>query len=165
MPLLPPPSSLLVRNFAPLAERCAACVQADAVLDFGPIFLPSASGRIRRFKAGQNEDSGGNTLAFTGFPLSTLTPQALTSLLDAVHCRASFALFADFKVAERNIETPACLLMEGLRLLCRSDISSFKERGGLEGLLYAERSRFRVVERHTLLGGSLNGILAECLRG
>ena len=55
--------------------------------------------------------------------------------------------------------------MEGLRLLCRSDISSFKERGGLEGLLYAERSRFRVVERHTLLGGSLNGILAECLRG
>ena len=80
-----------------------------------------------------------------------------------MHKAAPFVLLADFKVAERNIELPASLIMRGMMGMGTNAKGCFKEFGGLEGLLYAERKRFTVRARHSLLGGSLACILAQCL--
>ena len=66
------------------------------------------------------------------------------------------------KTAERNIEIPACLLMAPFRF-SSGNKGCFAEYGGLEGLLYAERTRFQVLERRPLLGGSLLCVLCRCL--
>jgi hypothetical protein len=81
-----------------------------------------------------------------------------------MHKAASFVLLADFKVAERNIELPASLLVRGVMGMGTNIKGCFKEYGGLEGLLYTERKHFSVRERHSLLGGALICLLAECLR-
>ena len=161
MPLLPSPCSVLGRQFLPNIKKSAASVQAQAVLDFGPVFLPQGNGFQRIVRA--SEAGGKRNLAVSCFGLSLLAREDLTKLLQTMHEASPFVLFADFKVAERNIEAPACLLMGGLRRLSPASAGCFNTYGGLEGLLYAERSSFQVLERHSLLGGSLSCVLARCL--
>ena len=162
MPLFPSPCAVLARQFMPAIEQCAAAIKAHAVLDFGPVFLPERKGlcRARRNEQANQEKAG---LSVSCFGLSQLTREDLLPLLEAMHCASPYVLLADFKVAERNIEAPACLLMGGLRRLAPADAGCFNTYGGLEGLLYAERARFQVVERHSRLGGSLSCVLARCL--
>lgn len=161
MPLLPSPCSVLGRQFLPTIKKCAASVQAQAVLDFGPVFLPEGNGCQR---IGLDSGAGGEmSLAVSCFGLSLLAREELAQLLHTIHEASPFVLFADFKVAERNIEAPACLLMSGLRRLAPASAGCFNTYGGLEGLLYAERTCFQVLERHSLLGGSLSCVLARCL--
>ena len=161
MPLLPSPCSVLGRQFLPTIKKCAASVQAHGVLDFGPVFLPEGNGFQR---IGRDSEAGGKrNLAVSCFGLSLLAREDLTQLLQTMHEASPFVLFADFKVAERNIEAPACLLMGGLRKLFPANAGCFNAHGGLEGLLYAERTSFQVMERHSLLGGSLSCVLARCL--
>ena len=95
--------------------------------------------------------------------IGDVTEPLAPAIIEAMHKAAPFALLADFKVAERNIELPASLLLRGVMGMGTGTKGCFKEYGGLEGLLYAERKRFAVRERHSLLGGSLACILAECL--
>lgn len=164
MPLLPSPCAVLVRHFLPSIAQCAASVNARAVLDFGPAFLPERTGTdIRRI--GQQTQKGITEagLSVSCFCLTLLAKESLASLLEAMHDASPYVLFADFKVAERNIEAPACLFMGGIRRLTAGEAGCFKTYGGLEGLLYAERASFQVMERHSLLGGSLACVLARCL--
>ena len=165
MPFLPRPGFLLARQFVPIIEKCAASVSSEVVLDFGPVFLPAISGLpVARWTGKESRSKDATLLAVSCFPLSQLASNELSAQLEAMHKAAPFALFADFKVAERNIELPASLLMRGVMGMGASSKGCFKEYGGLEGLLYAERKRFTVRERHSLLGGSLACILTECLR-
>lgn len=162
MPLFPSPCSVLARQFLPTIERCAASLHAHAVFDFGPAFLPAGKG-MQRASLGAQDSREKASLAVSCFGLSLLTKENLASCLEAMHRASPYALFADFKVAERNIEAPACLLMGGLRRLSPAEAGCFKTYGGLEGLLYAERTRFQAMERHSILGGSLTCVLARCL--
>ena len=165
MPFLPRPGFLLARQFVPIIEKCAASVSSEVVLDFGPVFLPAIYGRpVARWTGKESSPKDTTLLAVSCFPLSQLASNELCAQLEAMHKAAPFTLFADFKVAERNIELPASLLMRGVMGMGVSSKRCFKEHGGLEGLLYAESKRFSVRERHSLLGGSLACILAECLR-
>ena len=165
MPFLPRPGSWLARQFVPGIEKCAASLGAGAILDFGPAFLPAITGLSVTRGTGKDSSSKDATmLAVSCFPLSQLASNDLSTQLEAMHKAAPFVLFADFKEAERNIELPASLLMRGVMEMGASSKGCFKEYGGLEGLLYAERKRFTVRERHSLLGGSLACILTECLR-
>ena len=165
MPFLPRPGSLLVRQFAPVIETCAASFGTKAILDFGPVYLPGVTGlSVTRWPGNESNTMGATPLAVSCFPLSQLDSGELPPQLEAMHKAAPFILLADFKVAERNIELPASLLMRGVMGMGASSKGCFKEFGGLEGLLYAERKHFAVRERHSLLGGSLACILAECLR-
>ncbi|MBQ4077049.1 MAG: hypothetical protein IJD65_05200 [Mailhella sp.] len=164
MPLLPSPCAVLTRQFLPIIAQCAASIHTHAVLDFGPAFLPEHTGTdIRRI--GQQTQKGITEagLSVSCFGLTLLAKESLASLLEAMHEASPYVLLADFKVAERNIEAPACLLMSGLRSLSLTNTGCFETYGGLEGLLYAERARFQPVERHSHLGGSLACVLARCL--
>ena len=165
MPLLPSPCALLARQFEPIVTACAATLKTDCLFDCGPVFLPPLTGMdVVRWPEGAENKLGRQVpLAVSCFALSQLSPEALSARLDVMHSTSSFVLFADFKVAERNIEAPACLLMGGIKRLVSTPESGFTKRGGLEGLLYEERKRFAVRERHTLLGGALTCLLAECL--
>lgn len=162
MPLFPSPCSVLARQFLSAVATCAAAVHAPAVLDFGPAFLPEGEGiqRARRYEQRKREEAH---ISVSCFGLSLLRKEDLASLLEAMHCASPYALLADFKVAERNIEAPACLLMGGIRSLSPAKTGCFKSYGGLEGLLYAERARFEPLERYSLLGGSLSCVLVRCL--
>ncbi len=164
--------SSLVSRITPLALHCAASLGADRILDAGPVPLSKKTGMptVRLNEADmENKPCAffsfphrtGKELVVSCFPLSMLTPEALSRHIDRVYCTAAVALFADFKLAERNIELPASLLMGGLRKLHRVKRNAFDSLGGIEGFLYAEKKRFRVLERHTLLGGSLSCILTE----
>ena len=165
MPFLPRPGSLLARQFIPVIESCAASIGAKALVDFGPVFLPAITGLEYARGSGHALSPTKTTpLAVSCFPLSQLASGELSAQIEAMHKAAPFILLADFKVAERNIELPASLLMRGVMGMGTGAKGCFKEFGGLEGLLYAERKRFVVRERHSLLGGSLACILAECLR-
>ena len=165
MPFLPRPGSLLARHFVPAIKKCAASVGAGTILDFGPVFLPASSGlSVSRWADRESSPTAAVPLAVSCFPLSQLASGELSVQLEAMHKAAPFILLADFKVAERNIELPASLLMRGVMGMGAGAKGCFKKHGGLEGLLYAERKRFAVCERHSLLGGSLACILAESLR-
>ena len=165
MPFLPRPEALLVRQLMPVIEKCASSVSAETVLDFGPVFLPTVSGVIVRQWQGQESSiSMPQCIAVSSFCLSQLKRDELSAQLTTMHKASRFVLLADFKVAERNIELPASLLMRGVMGMGTNAKGCFKEYGGLEGLLYAERKHFDVSERHSLLGGALACILAECLR-
>ena len=164
MPFLPRPGSLLVRQFVPIIKQCAESVGTGTVGDFGPVFLPSLAGlSVSRWSEGESTPSTAVPLAVSCFPLSQLTSGKFLARLEAMHKAAPFVLLADFKVAERNIELPASLLLRGIMGFEASSTSCFKEYGGLEGLLYAEHKRFTVRQRHCLLGGALACILVECL--
>lgn len=166
----------LVRFIEPVAVSCASSLGADTLLDFGPVPLPGKTSmkieclgdypweniRTKTSKAGRKSQK---TLSVSCFPLTLLSPDKLARLLDGILAVSSVALLADFKVAERNIEVPSCVLMAGIKHLCRAKDGSFTTMGGLEGLLYREGSRFRILERHTLLGGALACILVECQSG
>ena len=162
MPLFPSPCSMLARQFLPTAAKFAASVHARTVLDFGPAFLPKGNGLQRAIPNEQKKRENAD-LSVSCFSLSLLTREELVPLLDAMHCASPYVLLADFKVAERNLEVPACLLMGGIRKLSPSEAGCFKSYGGLEGLLYAERARFQPLERLSLLGGSLSCVLARNL--
>ena len=165
MPFLSRPGSLLVHQFVPVIERCAASIGADALVDFGPVFLPAITRfPVTRWTEKESSPTAVAPLAVSCFPLSQLASDELSAQLEAMHKAAPFILLADFKVAERNIELPASLLMRGVMGMRAGAKGCFKKHGGLEGLLYAERKRFAVCERHSLLGGSLTCILAESLR-
>ena len=165
MPFLLRPGSLLARQFVPIIEKCATAVNAGAILDFGPVLVPALPGlSISRWQGKEPSSTAADSLAVSCFPLSQFASGELSAQLDAMHKAAPFVLLADFKVAERNIELPASLLIRGVMGVGANSRGCFKEYGGLEGLLYAERKRFAVRERHSLLGGSLACILAECLR-
>ena len=153
---------MLARQFLPAVAKCAASVRAHTVLDFGPAFLPESEGiqRASRHEQRKREEA---SISVSCFGLSLLSREDLASLLEAMHCAAPYALLADFKVAERNIEAPACLLMGGIRSLSPAKTGCFKSYGGLEGLLYAESARFEPLERYSLLGGSLSCVLVRCL--
>lgn len=166
----------LVRFIEPMAVSCANSLRADTLLDFGPVPLPGkTSMKIERLgdypweyiktETSKTDRKSPKTLSVSCFPLTLLSPDRLARLLDGIQTASSVALLADFKVAERNIEVPSCLLMAGIKHLCRAKDGSFAAMGGLEGLLYGERSRFRILERHTLLGGALTCILMECQPG
>lgn len=164
MPFLPRPGSFLARQFVPVIERCATSISAESIWDFGPVFLPAIAGHsVSRWTGPDSHHAEASPLAVSCFPLSQLDSSTLSVQLEAMHKAAPFILLADFKVAERNIELPASLLMRGVMGMGASSQGCFKEYGGLEGLLYAERTRFVVRERHSLLGGALVCILAECL--
>ena len=165
MPILPRPGSLLARQFEPVIEKCAASLGAGAILDFGPAFLPAIPGlSVFRWTKKESLPTEVAPLAVSCFPLSQLALGELAAQLEAMHKAAPFALLADFKVAERNIELPASLLLRGVMGLGTGTKGCFKEYGGLEGLLYSERKRFAVRERYSLLGGALACLLSECLR-
>ena len=165
MPLLPSPCDLLARRFVPVLRECASSLGADIVADFGPVFLPPVAGlSLTREHAGTRRAEGGFPLAVSCFALSRLAPEELPAHLDALYRSSRFVLLADFKVAERNIEAPACLLAGSLRRFGAEHPSAFEAFTGLEGLLYAERERFAVKERFPLLGGALLAVLAEALR-
>lgn len=166
----------LVRHIEPVAVSCASSLGADTLLDLGPVPLPGKNSmKIERLGNHPQEyiepatsNAGlksSKTLSVSCFPLTLLSPDRLASLLAGIQAGSSVALLADFKVAERNIEVPSCLLMAGIKHLCRAKDSSYAAIGGLEGLLYREGSRFRILERHTLLGGALTCILVECQPG
>ena len=163
MPLLPRPGSLLVRQFVPVIEQCAALVGSGIILDFGPVFLPAIPGLAVTRWDEMKTSTTATPLAVSCFPLSQLNSSTFLAQLETMHKAAPFVLLADFKVAERNIELPASLLMRGIMGIRTSSQGCFKKYGGLEGLLYAERKRFAVRERHSLMGGALSCILAECL--
>ena len=161
MSLLSLSSSVLVRHFVPVIKDYAVSVHAESVLDFGPAFLPHTEGlKTQRWNSAEERHSAG--LAVSCFGLSLNDRAKFGILLTSMHASAPYALFADFKTAERNIEIPACLLMTPLRLFSENK-GCFAEYGGLEGLLYAERTRFQVLERRSLLGGSLLCALCRCL--
>jgi len=136
-------------------------VLAESVLDFGPAFLPDTKG-LKPQRWNTSKEGYSARLAVSSFGLSLHNRESLAILLTDIHSSAPYALFADFKTAERNIEIPACLLMTPLRLSSENK-GCFAEYGGLEGLLYAERTRFQVLERRSLLGGSLLCALCRCL--
>ena len=165
MPFFPSPCALLARQFVPVVTACAATLKTDCLLDCGPVFLPPLAGInvLQWSENAENKLRWQVPLAVSCFALSQLAAEALTARLDAMHNSVRFVLLADFKVAERNIEAPACLLMGGIKRLTSPLSSRFSSCGGLEGLLYEERKRFAVRERHTLLGGALTCLLAECL--
>ena len=164
MPLLPSPCAVLARQFLPIIAQCAASTHAQAVLDFGPAFLPERTGTgIRRISPQTPKGLAEAGLAVSCFGLTLLSKESLASLLGAMHAASPYVLLADFKVAERNIEAPACLFMGGVRRLTAGEAGCFKAYGGLEGLLYAERARFQPVERHSLFGGSLACALVRSL--
>lgn len=154
-------SSVLVRHFIPVIKDCAVSVHEESVLDFGPAFLPDTEG-LKPQRGNSSEEGYSAGLAVSCFGLSLHNRESLAMLLTAMHASAPYALFADFKTAERNIEIPACLLMAPFRF-SSGNKGCFKEYGGLEGLLYAERTRFQVLERRPLLGGSLLCALCRCL--
>jgi len=161
MSLLSVSSSVLVRHFIPVIEDCVASVHAESVFDFGPAFLPDTEGlKPQRWNSAEGRRLEG--LAVSCFGLSLHDRASLAILLTSMHASAPYALFADFKTAERNIEIPAFLLMTPFRF-SSGNKGSFAEYGGLEGLLYAECSRFQVLERRPLLGGSLLCALCRCL--
>jgi len=161
MSLLSLSSSVLVRHFVPVIEDCALSVHAEALLDFGPAFLPDTAGlKTQRWNPAEERRMEG--LSVSCFGLSRLHRAKLGMLLTSMHASAPYALFADFKTAERNIEIPAGLLMATFRL-SSGNKGCFAEYGGLEGLLYAERTRFQVLERRPLLGGSLLCALCRCM--
>ena len=164
MPFLPRPGSFLVRQFVPIIEQCATSIGTESIWDFGPEFLPTLSGlSVSRWTGPESHHAEALPLAVSCFPLSKLDSSTLSVQLEAMHKAAPFILLADFKVAERNIELPASLLMRGVMGMGASSQGCFKEYGGLEGLLYAERKHFAVRERHSLLGGALACIFAEWL--
>ena len=164
MPLLPRPGTLLARQFVPVIEKCAVSVGAGGILDFGPVFLPTITGIVCTLWSEHTPSTTKAPLAVSCFPLNQLASGELSAQLEGMHKAASFILLADFKVAERNIELPASLIVRGVMGMGTNAKGCFKEYGGLEGLLYAEHKRFTVRERHSLLGGSLACILTECLR-
>ena len=164
MPLLPRPGTLLARQFIPAIKKCAASVDAGVIVDFGPVFLPTEAGlTVARWLGTESATMTATPLTVSCFPLSQLASAELSAQLEVMHKAAPFIMLADFKVAERNIELPASLLMRGLMGMGVNPKGCFKEYGGLEGLLYAERKRFAVRERHSLRGGALTCVLAECL--
>lgn len=168
----------LVRHAAPCLVDFILKTGARTVLDFGPVPLPKP-GLEKRLNTGPTgtynvfrSHSAGDatcrttpaeTLAVTAFALSQLAPSSLSPLLDEIHAGAGHAIFLDFKVPERNIETPSALLFGAVRRFCDPSGRAFQSFGGLEGLLYRESARFQVLERRTLLGGGLLCVLASCL--
>ena len=164
MPALPFAGALLARQFVPAIKECASMVCAESVLDFGPVFLPSIPGLANIPCGKASPYPTGKTLAVSCFALSQLASDALAAQLEFMHKAAPFVLLADAKMAERNIELPASLFIRGMTGLGASKKGCFKEYGGLEGLLYAQSSRFAVRKRYSFLGGSLACILAECIR-
>lgn len=168
----------LVRHAAPCLVDFTRKAGARTVLDFGPVPLPKLyvgerrdTGQTCTYNVFQSHRAGdatyrttpAETLAVTAFALSQLPPSSLSTLLDEIHAGAGHAIFLDFKVPERNIETPSALLFGAMRRFCDSKENSFHSFGGLEGLLYQESARFQVLERRTLLGGGLLCVLASCL--
>ena len=142
------------------------------MLDFGPVFLPDKADSLAERPLIRAASARSSTLSATPLPrvalcsfgLSTLTEQELSQQLTALHAEAEYAVFLDFKVAERNIELPACALLAPFRrMTCRRD-SLFPTLSGLEGLLFRERSRFAPLQRYTLGGGGLICILTQCRR-
>jgi len=161
MSLLSFSSSVLIRHFIPAIKFCVASVHAESVLDFGPAFLPDTEGlKPQRWNSAEERHSAG--LAVSCFGLSLNDRAKFGILLTSMHASAPYALFADFKTAERNIEIPACLLMTPFRF-SSGNKGCFTEYEGLEGLLYEERARFQVLERFPLLGGGLLCALCRCL--
>ena len=90
--------------------------------------------------------------------------QAQTLLRLALEA-ASMVLVADFKLAERNLELPACLAARGLMQLTakgpgrstmaganRAAHTDFMQRGGIEGLVY--QSKALVHERRPIFAGA-----------
>jgi len=164
----------LVRLIEPVAVSCANSLKVSALLDLGPVPLPGKNSmtieRLDDYRCQDTEAESSKairksqkTLSVSCFPLTLLSPDSLARHLDKIQAATSVALLADFKIAERNIEIPSCLLITGLKHLSRTRDNFFRNMGGLEGLLYREHSRFRILERYTLLGGALTCILVECL--
>ena len=160
------PFSALARQCVPVIHESAGSLNTGHILDFGPVFLPAIRGLeiVRHDDVDRFSSSERTVLAVSSFGLSLLSANELDLLLDSVHAAADFAIIIDFKCAERNIELPATLVMHGIRRLLTDAKKPYAETGGLEALLYAQRSRFQVMERHSLIGGGLACVLTRSLR-
>ena len=154
----------LLRAALPNLADVARQTQAATVLDFGPVRLSSLGGLDLKDGLTPSARTSAPSLAVCTFGLSLLSERELSSRLDALHAAADHAVFLDIKVAERNLELPSSLLLNGIRRFCGKKSSAFRRLHGLEGLLWREAERFQTLERRTLLGGGLLCVLMKCLR-
>lgn len=163
MPTPPALFRALLRSALPCAADFARQTQAATVLDFGPVSLPAMDGLIIQDGMQGALCAPRPCLAVCSFGLSRLSEYELASRLDALHAAAEHVMFLEFKMPERNLELPSCLLLSGLRRLYGQKDCALQTMHGLEGLLWRESARFQPVERRTLLGGGLLCVLATCL--
>ena len=150
----------LVGRFPALVEDCARTAGAREIMDFGPVFLPESrrlSLPVMRKAEILPPDGRGQRLAVCSFALSLLAEDRRRELFSNMSVCAEFALFLDFKLPERNLEWPAFLLFSPLRRIASH--GRLEAEGGMEGMLYKERSRCIVLARHTLAGGALCAVL------
>ncbi|WP_446423868.1 hypothetical protein [Mailhella sp.] len=170
MPATPAMFRALLRAALPSLADFARLTQAATVLDFGPVRLPALPGLYLNDGLAPQDDltpaarADGPCLAVCAFGLSLLSEHELSHRLATLSTASDYTMFLDIKAAERNLELPASLLLNGMRRLCGRTDSAFQRLHGLEGLLWREAERFQPVERRTLLGGGLSCVLVKCLR-
>ena len=104
----------LLRAALPSLADVVRQTQAATVLDFGPVRLSSLGGLDLKDGLTSARTSA-PSLAVCAFGLSLLSERELSSRLDALHAAADHAVFLDIKVAERNLELPSSLLLNGMR--------------------------------------------------
>ena len=167
-PALP---GLLVRRLTPAVRDCARYIQATHIVDAGPCFLPELDlpayrlhGRPSPAIDHLHSIPATNILGVSMFGLSLSASPEREQLLDILIQNSHFLLLADFKMAERNLEEPACLLFSALRRLCGLHADSTFRRRGMEGILYEQRNRLIPVLRKPFWAGGVTMALYEVPR-
>lgn len=160
------PAGVLLARLAecgrPFAEEAARRLGIREAPDFGPVSLLCRQSAYRRTSDDALLPHGRDgVLAVCGFALSLLEEAEQQTLFSRLRAEAGHTFFLDFKTPERNLEWPSALIFAPLRHAVSRRV--LERQGGMEGVLYRERSRFSVLSRHTLLGGALCGILVRNL--
>lgn len=154
---------ILGRRLPSLVESCARNTGAREIVDCGPVFLPVGNCLSLPVIRKNIPSEGGpaQKMAVCCFALSLLAPDKRQELFAGLRDCAGCTLFLDFRLPERNLEWPACLLITPLRHAASH--GRLEAEGGVEGVLYKERARFAVLARHVLRGGAMCAVLVRNL--
>lgn len=166
MPAVGSPLRLLLSQALPVLKTAVEACGAEAVLDLGPVPLPDTLDSLAGCPIIRDDTlpAPRPLFALCSFGLSTLSELELAHQLEFLYSKAEYVALLDFKVAERNIELPACALLSPFRRMSCNRDSLFNALNGLEGLLFREAPRFTPSQRYTFGGGGLTCILTQCRR-
>ena len=166
-------SLFLTRCLREELATSARIARTSELLNFGPVSILSvtelpvieAIGTApQRHDHGQSAEaydsasSSCSRLAVSIFTLSRLPLTERFQLLTAMREQAEYLFLADFKLPERNIEIPGSFFLRGIACLAFPLQQDFIRSGGLENLVYLEKS-LSPVRRATRLGGGIQCIL------